>query len=115
MRKLLVTVVAVLVSLIITAQAASADTCHNGSRPAPKGNQPTATGVWIWLPSIGVPEDAWGFASPGGNFDTLTSGNFGGSTGANSLLTNSATCDTSKTTSRQTTRGIQTGCDAPPP
>ena len=109
MRRFLLTLTTVAISLVIMAQAASADTCGNVSRPAPKGDQPTATGVWIWLPSIGVPEEEWGFASPGGFFNP--NGNFGGATGANSLLTNSANCDPSKTTARQTTNGIQTGCD----
>ena len=109
MRRFLLTLTTVAISLVIMAQAASADTCGNVSRPAPKGDQPTATGVWIWLPSIGVPEEEWGFASPGGAFNP--NGNFGGPTGANSLLTNSASCDPSKTTARQTTNGIQSGCD----
>jgi hypothetical protein len=112
MRRFAITIAAVLLSLVVTAQAASADTCGNVSRPAPKGDQPTATGVWIWLPSIGIPEDEWGFASPGGAFNPK--GNFGGATGANSLLANSAICDSSSTAAqnRQTTNGIQSGCDA---
>jgi hypothetical protein len=112
MRRLTTTLVAVLLSLVVTAQVASADTCGNVSRPAPTGNQPTATGVWIWLPSIGVPDAEWAFASPGGSFNPK--GNYGGATGANSLLTNSAICDSSSTAAlnRQTTNGIQSGCDA---
>lgn len=113
MRRFAVTLVAVLLSLVVTAQAASADTCGNVSRPAPAPTGgPIVKGNWVWLPSVNGPEAEWGFASPGGAFNPK--GNFGGATGANSLLANSAICDSSSTAAqnRQTTNGIQSGCDA---
>ena len=49
--------------------AASADSCANYSRPAPACGMtcthPIVAGNWVWLPSIGVPLEAWGFAPPG--------------------------------------------------
>lgn len=58
-------------ALIGSAGAALADDCANVSRaPAPCGMNcttgPVIEGNWVWLPSIGVPEPAWGFAPPGG-------------------------------------------------
>lgn len=50
--------------------AALADSCANFSRPAPDCNMSCASvvtaGNWVWLPSVGVPLPAWGFAPPGG-------------------------------------------------
>jgi len=50
--------------------SAYADDCANVSRaPAPCGfscNGPVVEGNWVWLPSVGVPVPAWGFAPPGG-------------------------------------------------
>ena len=103
---LLVAMVALMVAL--TAPSAMALSCINVSRPAPTGEAsgPIVKGHWVWLPSIGVPFEAWGYAPPGtegynGNF---TNGK------TTSLLGTSATCDEDKTTSRQTDPGIQTGC-----
>ncbi len=49
--------------------AAQASSCANFSRPAPACNlactSPVVDGNWIWLPSVGVPLAAWGFAPPG--------------------------------------------------
>src|SRR5437588_9959161 len=48
---------------------AHADSCANVSRAAPTnyvpGSGPLVEGNWVWLPSIGVPVQAWGFAPPG--------------------------------------------------
>jgi hypothetical protein len=109
MRKRIVVLVAMMVMMLsLAAPAALALSCDNVSRAAPKGEvtAPIIKGHWVWLPSIGVPEDAWGFFPPG----TLgTSGNYtNGKT--HSLLGVSAQCDPDKTTSRQTDHGVQTGC-----
>jgi hypothetical protein len=104
---LLVAMVALMVAL--TAPAALALTCVNLSRSAPKGDVsgPIFKGHWVWLPSIGVPVEAWGFAPPG---TEGTNGNFtNGKT--TSLLGTSANCDPEKTTSRQIEHGVQTGCE----
>jgi hypothetical protein len=56
--------------MLSTAGAALADDCANVSRaPASCGftcSAPVIEGNWVWLPSIGVPFPAWGFAPPGG-------------------------------------------------
>jgi hypothetical protein len=58
----------VTVALAIPA-AAAADSCTNVSRaPAACGmtcTAPVVGGNWVWLPSIGAPIAAWGFAPPG--------------------------------------------------
>lgn len=100
--------------------AAQADSCSNVSRaPAPCGftcSAPVIDGNWVWLPSIGVPFAAWGFAPPG----TPDSVNFGfpGANGnytngfSNSLLGHSVHClPSGDPSSRQTTHGIQSGCE----
>ena len=70
--------------------AAEASSCANFSRPAPACNlsctSPVVDGNWIWLPSIGVPQVAWGFAPPG----TFDSQQFG-FPGANGNYTNGQT------------------------
>jgi hypothetical protein len=74
---------------------------------------PVIEGNWVWLPSIGVPDPAWGFAPPGAA-DSVAFG-FPGANGnytngaTSSLLGNSAICDRG-VPSRQTTNGIQSGC-----
>jgi hypothetical protein len=100
--------------------AALADDCHNVSRPAPA--DPTAvtvSGNWVWVPAgtfgDGEPATgAWYFAEPGGFLATYlnTPGAGGNFTNGKSymLLGTSANCDPSKTTSRQTTHGIQNEC-----
>jgi hypothetical protein len=102
--------------------AASADSCANVSRaPAPCGFScpaPVIEGNWVWLPSIGVPVPGWGFAPPGAPDSVAfgfpgSSGNYQNTqvTGNQSLLDNSATCAKPGTDSRQTTHGIQSGCE----
>ena len=63
--------------LTVGAGAAFADDCSNVSRPAPACDMsctvPVITGNWVWLPSIGIPNAAWGFAPPGGA-DSQSSG-----------------------------------------
>lgn len=111
MRRILIVGSAVLMSLALTANIALADACENASRPAPAAGTDTTRGNWIWLPSIGVPVDAWGFAVPGGFASTAfgfpgANGNFTNGT-SHALLGASANCDTTKTTSRQSDNGIQ--------
>ena len=116
MRRIAIVFSTVLVSFAISAQVAFADSCSNVSRaaPAPTGPGPVIKGNWVWLPSIGVPVDAWGFAPPG----TIDSTGFGfpGANGnytngaTSSLLGMSAICSASGVPSRQTTQGIQSGC-----
>ncbi len=107
-KRILVLVAMLAMMVLLAAPAALALSCDNVSRAAPKGETsgPIIKGHWVWLPSIGVDEEAWGYFPPG----TLGSnGNFtDGKT--HSLLGTSAQCDPSKTTSRQTEHGVQTGC-----
>ena len=109
MRKRIVVLVAMMAMMLsLAAPAAPALSCDNVSRAAPKGevSGPIIKGHWVWLPSIGVPEDAWGYFPPG------TEGTNGNYTNGKtfSLLGVSAQCDPDKTTSRQTDHGVQTGC-----
>jgi hypothetical protein len=119
MRRAITIVSCVLVSLALTANIALADACENASRPAPIGNQPTATGNWVWLPSLSLPfpvPAVWAFAVPGGPINDsglyVTPGANGNFTNgaAFALLGMSANCDTSKESSRQSTNGIQNHC-----
>ncbi len=70
--------------------AAQASSCANFSRPAPACNltcgAPVIDGNWVWLPSIGAPIAAWGFAPPG-SFDSQLFG----FPGANGNYTNGQT------------------------
>ncbi len=70
--------------------AAQASSCANFSRPAPACNltcsAPVIDGNWVWLPSVGAPIAAWGFAPPG-TFDSK----FFGFPGANGNYTNGQT------------------------
>lgn len=97
-----------------------ADSCANVSRaPAPCGftcSGPVIEGNWVWLPSIGAPVAAWGFAPPGGA-DSVAFG-FPGANGnytngySSSLLGHSVHCSTSgDPSSRQQSHGIQSGCE----
>jgi hypothetical protein len=106
-------------ALMMIAGPALADDCVNLSRPAPECNMsctaPVISGNWVWLPSIGVPEAAWGFGTPGSIISEQadlpgSAGNYINDRGGVSwLLENSAICaDT--VPSRQTEHGIQTGC-----
>jgi hypothetical protein len=116
MMKRMLVLVAMLAMLVLSAApAALALSCDNVSRAAPKGDVssgPIIKGHWVWLPSIGIDEEVWGFVPPGtepGEFIGKPHGNFtNGKT--HSLLGVSAQCDPSKTTSRQTDHGVQTGC-----
>ena len=117
MKRFLITSCVVLASLGITAGAALADSCDNSSRAAPNGSGPgpIIKGNWVWLPSIGVPVQAWGFAPPGTIDSTLfgfpgANGNYtNGQT--SSLLGMSANCPPGTNANRQTTHGIQSGCE----
>jgi hypothetical protein len=111
MRRLITIVTGVLLSLALTANIALADACENTSRAAPPPGSDTTRGNWVWLPSVGVPVESWGFAVPGGFISTLidapgANGNFTNGK-AFALLGTSANCDPSKDTSRQSTNGIQ--------
>jgi len=104
---LLLAMVALMLALV--APAALALSCDNVSRAAPKdaatSSGPIVKGHWVWLPSVGVPEEAWGFFPPG---TEGTNGNFtNGET--QSLLSTSANCP-DQSTSRQNEHGVQTGC-----
>ena len=117
MRRFLITTSIVVASFAITAGQAFADSCSNISRAAPTttGVGPVIKGNWIWLPSIGVPVDAWGFAPPG-TIDS-TAFNFPGANGnytngqTSSLLGVSANCPPGSNANRQTTHGVQSGCE----
>ena len=114
--KRIVLLVAMLAMLALTAAPALADSCANVSRAAPKSTTssgPIIKGHWVWLPSIGVPVQAWGFATPGTYDSQLIGKPHGNYTNGKtvSLLGVSANCDPSKTTSPQTAHGIQSGCE----
>ncbi len=101
--------------------AAVADSCSNVSRAAPacapSCTGPVIEGNWVWLPSIGVPVVAWGFAPPGAA-DSVAFG-FPGANGnytngqTSSLLGMSAICQGggNAQNARQGTNGIQSGCE----
>jgi hypothetical protein len=78
MMKRILVLVAMLAMMVLSAvPAALALSCDNISRAAPKGDAsssgPIVKDHWVWLPSIGVDEDAWGFFSPGTLARTATS------------------------------------------
>jgi hypothetical protein len=120
MRRFIVCVAALLAAAALTASAAFADSCANVSRaPAACGMScagPVIQGNWVWLPSIGAPVAAWGFAAPGRE-DSVAFG-FPGANGnytngkTSSLLGVSALCKGSGNAqnARQQDHGIQTGC-----
>jgi hypothetical protein len=68
MRKLVFGAI-VAASVALSPTVALADSCSNISRaPASCGGScpsPVVVGNWVWLPSIGIDEYAWGFAPPG--------------------------------------------------
>jgi opacity protein-like surface antigen len=119
MRRFLIGAVAA--AALALPAAAVADSCANVSRAAPECapscTGPVIEGNWVWLPSIGVPFPAWGFASPGGE-DSVDFG-FPGANGnytnaqTSSLLGVSAICKGggNAQNARQGTNGIQTGCE----
>jgi hypothetical protein len=102
---------------LAVAGTAFADSCANVSRaPAPCGTSCTAPvieGNWVWLPSIGVPVEAWGFAPPGG--PDSTGFGFPGANGnytngfTESLLGHSAYC--LKGVNQDKSHGIVSGCE----
>jgi len=118
---------AVLAAVLITPVAAWADSCGNVSRaPGPCGTAttpactgPVVQGNWLWLPSIDPSAPPiWGFAPPGGPDSTAfgfpgAHGNYQNTavTGNQSLLDNSANCPPGANTARQTSHGIQSGCE----
>jgi hypothetical protein len=118
MRRIKVAVGAlVCTAAVAVPTAAFADSCSNVSRAAPTTTSagPIIKGNWVWLPSIGVAVQAWGFAPPG----APDSVNFG-LPGANGNYTNGKTssllgvsnnCPPGNNPSRQTSHGIQTGCE----
>src|SRR5919205_3688762 len=116
-RKLVVSLVAATAALAVPASA-FADSCANVSRAAPQTTSspgPVTKGNWVWLPSIGVPVKAWGFAPPGSADSTAAGlpgakGNYtDGKT--SSLLGVSANCPPGSNPNRQTSHGLQGGCD----
>jgi len=118
MRRTLVILSAVLLSLALSAQVALADSCGNFRRaaPSPTGPGPVIKGNWVWLPSLNpnLPA-AWGFAPPGAADSTAfgfpgANGNYtNGQT--SSLLGMSANCPPGSNLNRQTSQGIQSGCE----
>lgn len=121
MRRLLVGVAALLAAGALSASVAYADSCANVSRaPAACGmncTAPVVEGNWVWLPSVGVPVPAWGFAPPG-RADSVALG-LPGANGnytngqTSSLLGMSAVCsgNGNAQNARQTDHGIQSGCE----
>jgi len=119
LRTFLVTLAAV--AALAVPAAAVADSCANVSRaPAACGMDcagPVVDGNWVWLPSIGVPFAAWGFAPPGGPDSTAIG--FPGANGnytngqTESLLGVSAVCQDKGNAqgARQQGQGIQSGCE----
>lgn len=105
-------------ALMLVGSAAFADDCLNVSRaPAACGwtcPAPVIAGNWVWLPSIGVPEYAWGFGTPGSAISQQvqlpgSSGNYLNDRGGDSWLLGNSIC-VNGNTARQTTSGVQSGC-----
>lgn len=120
LRRLLAVAGATAALALIVPTAAMADDCLNVSRPpAACGmncTSPVIVGNWVWLPSIGVPEPAWGFGTPGsipsiGAGLPGANGNFlnASTDGFSWLGQNSAWCN-GGAPARQTTHGVQAGC-----
>jgi hypothetical protein len=105
-------------ALMFVGSAAFADDCTNDSRaPADCGwncPAPVIAGNWVWRPSVGVPEFAWGFGTPGSAISQQvglpgSSGNYLNDQGGFSWLLEKSLC-VNGNTARQTTNGIQSGC-----
>ena len=102
---------------VAVAGTALADSCANVSRePAACGwscQGPVIEGNWVWLPSIGAPVYAWGFAPPGAA--DSTGFGFPGANGnytngfTSSLLGHSALC--LKGVNPDKSHGIVSGCE----
>jgi len=107
-RVLAVVALAVTFLLVAPMTAAFADNCFNASRPGPDSfSGPLVKGGWVWLPSVGVPNPAWGKEVPE-NFQNGKS---------DWLLGGTPYCDAGGAlnpdgTPRQDTHGIQSGCGA---
>ena len=109
-------------ALLVAGAAANADDCANVSRaPAPCGwtctSGPVVVGNWVWLPSIGVPQYAWGFATPGslpsqGLGLPGANGNYLDQAGGFSWLLENSLCVNGNTAraAANSTNGIQSGC-----
>lgn len=121
MLKRLLATAAATAALLLVGTAANADSCANVSRaPAACGwscPAPVVVGNWIWLPSIGVPEPAWGFATPGSvPAQQLGSpganGNYLNDRGGASWLLEKSLCVNGNTTraAANSIHGIQSGC-----
>jgi hypothetical protein len=105
-----------LLALAITGTAL-ADSCANVSRaPADCGwscTGPVIVGNWVWLPSVGAPVYAWGFAPPGATDSTQFG--FPGANGnytngfTESLLGHSAYC--LKGVNSDKSHGVVSGCE----
>ncbi|GAA2503241.1 hypothetical protein [Terrabacter carboxydivorans] len=131
MRRTLLSGVAAVLMVAVTATTALADSCANVSRSAPAGWTPATTysaplvqGGWIWLPSLTAVfgpnaqfPPFWGKITPGTPDSILL-----GAPGANGNYTNgktvsllgvSAICQQSSQAYvvRQTDHGIQSGCE----
>src|SRR5256885_14396168 len=115
MRRIAIICSTVLVSFALSAQVAFADSCANFSRaaPAPTGPGPVIRGNWVWLPSVGAPVDAWGFAPPGAEFSAGPPGANGNYTNraTSALLGVSANCSADGDAPRPTTPGIPSRCE----
>ena len=120
MRTLLGTAAAT-AALVLVGTAANADSCANVSRaPAPCGmscTSPVIDGNWAWLPSIGIPFPAWGFATPG-SLDSQqfgapgANGNYLNQRGNLAWLLENSLCVNGNTARAManSTHGIQSGC-----
>jgi hypothetical protein len=109
--------VAVLIAafaLLVPAGAAFADNCFNASRPSGglstdpvDFTSPVFKGRWLWLPSVGVPQAAWGFEVP----ENYLNGSVN-----DWLLANTPYCEEGGVLfyngPRTTDHGIQSGCGA---
>jgi hypothetical protein len=118
MMKRILATAATTLALAMVGAAANADTCSNVSRaPAPCGmtcTAPVVDGNWVWLPSIGVPEAAWGFGTPGSQPSQSfglpgASGNYVNDRGGFSWLLEKSIC-VNGNTARTTDHGVQSGC-----
>lgn len=120
MRKFKVILIGmVTVAALAVPTAAFADSCGNVSRAAPSTTTsgPIIKGNWAWLPSIDPnAPPIWGFAPPGAPDSTAfglpgANGNYSGVHNNQSLLDQSHNCPAGSNTNRQTSHGIQSGCE----
>jgi len=109
MLRRVIAVVGLAITFLLVApmSAAFADNCFNASRPAPPEGGEVEKGNWVWLPSVGIPQQSWGMVVPG-NFQNGKS---------DWLLGGTPYCDAGGAlnpdgTPRTDTHGIQSGCGA---